>query len=299
MDLNRGAPGSVEHRLAWAKVVKKRTIDEHEESWARTIQLIQDDKKYGNLKLEPQVGLIPLGRNPQSKLFEFYFPRSAELAGPNAPIDLPYRDPETGAYDIAPDTGIIFVLIPGGEVTLGSERMDQASPFYDPYAELNETPLVRSNLAAFFLSKYELTQAQMMRLGSCENPSFHYPGKLKGMYEKEVSLTNPVEQVSWNQASHLLWQHGLTLPTEPQWEHACRANTTDPWCVAPPRSRCSARSPGGLATNTSATNTWDGVHGSTWPMAGTCGATKILCPSIAERRTTGRSTSTTTTTRPG
>ena len=67
-------------------------------------------------------------------------------------------------------------------------------------------------LSDFLISKYEVTQEVWEKIRG-KNPS-HFKG-----------AKNPVEQVSWEDCQEFCKKTGLRLPTEAEWEYACRAGT--------------------------------------------------------------------------
>ncbi|MEB3190581.1 MAG: SUMF1/EgtB/PvdO family nonheme iron enzyme [Snowella sp.] len=105
-----------------------------------------------------------------------------------------------------------MVKIPAGSFTMGS-------PDTDDMAYGDEKPQHRVNLQEFYLGKYPVTQEQYQAvMGS--NPSYF-----------ENNPKNPVEQVSWDDAQEFckklnqLTGKEFRLPTEAEWEYACRAGT--------------------------------------------------------------------------
>lgn len=111
-----------------------------------------------------------------------------------------------------------MVEIPGGSFTMGSTE-DETWRFDD------EAPPHAVSLQRFAIGKTELTQGQWKAvMGS--NPS----------YFKNCGADCPVENVSWSDAQEFLKRlsaktgQKYRLPTESEWEYACRAGTRDPYC---------------------------------------------------------------------
>ena len=180
------------------------------------------------------VGLVPIGMNPVTKLWEFYDLRSAwdgEQAA--SEIAIPTHK-EDGSIQVQAGTGIVFVLLPGGTVTLGSQKDDPNAPYYDPQRQDDET-LHEVTLSPFLLARHELTQGQWSRLWTWDaelrDPS-NYKAGTSNFAGKRITLAHPVEQVDWPMCDRLLTRHGLVLPTEAQWEYGCRGGTRTVWNVA-------------------------------------------------------------------
>ncbi len=109
-----------------------------------------------------------------------------------------------------------MVRIPAGTFTMGSV-MDTG------YSQPNEMPLHNVTIPNdFYLGKFEVTQEQWVAvMGS--NPSYF------------VGNQRPVEQVSWGDcqafiaALNTLGLGTFRLPTEAEWEYACRAGSATRW----------------------------------------------------------------------
>ena len=113
-------------------------------------------------------------------------------------------------------TGIEMLLVPPGSFQMGCLVGS------DAYACTNgELPVHQVTLTqAFYLGRFEVTQAQWQTsMGS--NPSF-----FQGHSDSNI---RPVEQVSWDSIQSFVSATGLRLPSEAEWEFACRAGTPTPF----------------------------------------------------------------------
>lgn len=138
--------------------------------------------------------------------------------------------------------GMEFVLIPSGEFTMGSSDpaaqsstpigAEKANPDIPP----NEIPRHRVRISRpFYLGAYEVTQTEYVVVTG-KNPSFFsITGRGKEAVVVESTGQFPVESVSWSDAVEFCNRlgekegAGYRLPTEAEWEYACRAGTETVW----------------------------------------------------------------------
>jgi formylglycine-generating enzyme required for sulfatase activity/serine/threonine protein kinase len=209
----------VRHRLAAAESLYARSIEQRENDWLAARADVRASGAYGGLELTPQLGLVPLRKDPGSGLWEFWHVLSGEE--PRASTD---------GYEVTPESGMVLVLLPGGEFVMGSPP-DEVGHEQD---EVQHDVTV----APFFLSKYETTQSQWERTMGA-NPSYFRPGEAKGAVV--TSLVHPVDSVDCLQAETFATLLDLRLPTEEEWEFACRAGSDARFHWGPEDSDLEAR----------------------------------------------------------
>lgn len=117
--------------------------------------------------------------------------------------------------DLGEGIKLEMVEIPSGTFDMGS--VDSEDIYNDIYN--NEWPQHQINVNSFYLGKYEVTQAQYQIIMG-NNPSKFKGGDL------------PVENITWNDAVEFCkrlsakTEKTYRLPSEAEWEYACRAGTT-------------------------------------------------------------------------
>ncbi|MEB3825989.1 formylglycine-generating enzyme family protein, partial [Phormidium sp. CCY1219] len=130
-------------------------------------------------------------------------------------IDRQQREAEYFTEDLRQGIGLEMVRIPAGTFIMGSPQTESGR-------DKNEGPQHQVKVPEFFIGKYPVTQAQWQAVMG-NNPSYFTGDNL------------PVENVFWHDAVAFCEQLSektgrvYRLPSEAEWEYACRAGTTTPF----------------------------------------------------------------------
>ena len=134
-----------------------------------------------------------------------------------------FKEPPFGE-DLGNGITLEMVTIPGGTFTMGS-------PANEKYSFDNERSQREVNVPTFFIGKYPITQVQWKAIAATAKIDIDLetnPSKFKG---DEL----PIESINWYQATEFCkrlsreTKQEYRLPSEAEWEYACRAGTTTPF----------------------------------------------------------------------
>jgi formylglycine-generating enzyme required for sulfatase activity len=150
-----------------------------------------------------------------------------------AETGLSHPTPTPTGETLTNSIGMKFIAIPAGRFTMGVPDVGNSEPA-PPECPSHEVSITRS----FWLGQHEVTQAQYQAvMGS--NPSHRLPGA-------ESTDDFPVENVTWYDAVEFCQRlsdlpdeksqhHRYRLPTEAEWEYACRSGKSEPYRWNPRR----------------------------------------------------------------
>ena len=215
VDFRRLSPKPME-RLIWGITgIKPRS----------PLELTSENSKTPN-KEEQIKQILPV----QSQTFTF----ETFTVNPNGKVSPP--ESKTARYyseDLGNDITLEMIAIPGGTFTMGTEdeEIEKLVKKFGWEGFRWERPQHRVTVSSFYMGRYPITQSQWKAIAATAKIDIDLetnPSRFKG---DEL----PVESVNWYQATEFCkrlsreTKQEYRLPSEAEWEYACRAGTTTPF----------------------------------------------------------------------
>jgi formylglycine-generating enzyme required for sulfatase activity len=215
VDFRRLSPKPME-RLIWGITgIKPRS----------PLELTSENSKTPN-KEEQIKQILPV----QSQTFTF----ETFTVNPNGKVSPP--ESKTARYyseDLGNGITLEMVAIPGGTFLMGTEdeEIERLVKKFGWEGFRSERPQHRVTVSSFYMGRYPITQAQWKAIAATAKIDIDLetnPSRFKG---DEL----PVESVNWYQATEFCkrlsreTKQEYRLPSEAEWEYACRAGTTTPF----------------------------------------------------------------------
>lgn len=202
--------------------------------WRRFLQTASPEAK----QLAQYLAVVPLDINVVNMVRDEYVPSARQVQEGEAY----YYDEPLGKESLR------MIYIPAGEFYMGTED-EEIERLKEKYSWIEkEKPRHLVKVPAFYLSQTPITQGQWKEVATKikqvnislepEPARFKENPPKTGLKRGEKAKTRwdrPVEQVSWEEAVEYcqrlsnLTGRAYQLPSEAQWEYACRAGTTTPF----------------------------------------------------------------------
>ncbi|MFN6366606.1 MAG: SUMF1/EgtB/PvdO family nonheme iron enzyme, partial [Aphanizomenon sp.] len=204
----------------WIRVLGVSRADSDAISAIKRIAIKTSDsvEKPVSLKVNnPQsIGLSRGDEYPQFPLKEFEFEtKTVDKTGKI--VNQENHQAKYFKEDLGNNITLDMVQIPGGSFMMGSLESEKGRT-------QDESPQHQVNVPGFSMGKFVVTQEQYQQIMG-KNPS----------YFTQKGAKRPVEEVSWNNAVEFCQKlsqktgREYRLPSEAEWEYACRAGTTTPF----------------------------------------------------------------------
>lgn len=137
------------------------------------------------------------------------------------------NSPQASGHEVVNSVGIKLVEIPPGEFWMGSDDQKSVAKGEGPRHQVRITK-------GFWIGKFEVTQAEYEKLTGVNPSQFYATGDAASAVGDADTSRYPVDRVTWEEAVEFCRRlsalpeekaahRTYRLPTEAEWEYACRA----------------------------------------------------------------------------
>ncbi len=136
--------------------------------------------------------------------------------------------------DLGKAVELDMVYIPGEKFLMGTEdlEIERLCQEFDEQKFRRERPQHEVTVQPFFMGRYPITQAQWREVANLKSVERELDPAPSNFKQNDERWTRPVEQISWGDAQEFCARLSkkskkkYRLPTEAEWEYACRAGTS-------------------------------------------------------------------------